>query len=132
VHAKSRPRLTKRLERRYRELLTGWTGLNSRWVDSRHPWAGEHLCWAAFHFADRWRSRDIDLARLANIVLRSNDAECCYRYAREIPGASVRKFQRQVIRYGTAELMRRFAREVPSADRAHLNGMADIAEIMEG
>jgi hypothetical protein len=132
VCMKSRPRLTKRLERRYQELLIGWTGLNSRWVDSRYSWTGEYHGWAAFYFARQWRSRNIDLARLANIVLRSNDAELCYRYAREIPGASIRKFQRQVIRYGTAELMRRFSREVSGADKVYLEGMACIAEIMLG
>lgn len=123
---KRKPALTRRVERRYREILDGWTGKNYQWT----LWDGEYLCWAAFHFAEQWHGRDIDTSRLANIVLRSNDAECCYRYAREIPGASIRKFQYQVIRYGTAELMRRFAREIPGADCAHLECMADIADIM--
>lgn len=125
--SKRKPALTRRLELRYREILEGWTGKNYRWTF----WDGEYLCWAAFRFVKQWHGRDIDIARLANIVLRSNDAECCYRYAREIPGAPIRKFQYQVIKNGTAELMRRFAREVPGADRAYLECMADIAHIME-
>lgn len=124
---KSKPELTKKLKSRYKEILEGWDGKNYRWT----IWDGEYWCWAAFRFAKQWHGRNIDLARLANIVLRSEDAECCYRYAREIPDAPIRKFQRQVIRYGTSELMRRFSREIPGADCAHLEGMACIADIMQ-
>jgi len=120
-----KPALTRRLERHYRQILQSWAG-----VSYHASWRGETVAWAAFYFAKRWCGRDIDLKRLASIVLRAEDPECCYRFVREVPGANVKRFQRHVMLHGSAELMRRFAREVPGAHRDSLENMAIVAEIM--
>lgn len=125
MREKKKPALTRRLERHYRSILDGWSGVNYG-----ASWRGETLAWAAFHFAKRWHSRDIDIKRLALIVIRSEDPECCYRFAREVPGANVKRFQWQILRCGSAELMRRFAREVPGAHADSLERMALVAEVM--
>lgn len=121
----SKPALTRRLFRRYQEILAGWQGHNYN-----YSWVGDTWAWAAYGFAKRWHSRSIDLKRLATIVLHSDNPECCYRFARDVPGANVKRFQRQVMRHGNAELMRTFAREVPGAHKESLEQMAIVAEIM--
>lgn len=134
--AKSKkPALTRRLHDAYRRVLAN----NGGWyLDHEFQWcrhrghfgaAEEHNAWAAYYFAKRWNGRDIDMARLQNIVVRGGSAKCILAYARDVPGANVRKLQFALIERGTVVQLRDFAK-LPGANADALERMAIAREVM--
>jgi hypothetical protein len=59
---------------------------------------GSSLAWAAWEFARQWGGRaDVDVGKLLRVVLTWGSGECVYRFARDVPGANVRRCQRAVM-----------------------------------
>lgn len=69
------------------------------------------------------------MRKLQLIVLRSGDAECAYEYARDVPGAQVRRLQKVVVDHGDATLMRKFSK-LSGADVQLLRSLVVVAEAM--
>lgn len=133
---RKRPALGRRAMSMYRRILAnqGDWYLDHEFVWRRH-WGSfgsgmESNAWAAYYFAKRWQGRDIDLARLQNIVIRHGTAKCAILFAAGVREASVRKLQYAVIRRGDCKALREFAK-LPGADPALLNGLADVREVFE-
>ena len=90
-----------------------------------------HDAMAAYYFAKKWSGRNIDMRALQRVVLRANIPMAAYLFARNIPGAQVRKLQKIILDSGDAEMMRKFAKEIPGADVTWLENIACVTEIMD-
>lgn len=126
--------MSRRLRRQYLDIIRG-DGAN--WYFP-WGWAGNGAgkvpfgnAWAAFFFAKQWGGRDgVDVHRLQSIVCRAQNPEAAYRWAREMPGANVRRLQKVVTSYGSLELIRAFAQNVRGADRKFLEGLCIVKEVL--
>jgi len=135
VPTRKKARLTKRLQSQYNQILQGNIpghyeyGYGFGW-----PIGGAGsgaIGWVAYLFAKEWSGREgVDLKKLQGIVLRSGDAECAWRFARDIPAANKRRLQTLVMQTGGANQMRKFAAHVPGADKQTLENLAIVSEIM--
>jgi hypothetical protein len=85
--------------------------------------------WAALHFARQWRGRDINFKKLQRIVILSEDGTCAYEFARDVPGANVRKLQ-DVVAAGLDPKALRLFMELPGADRKYLESILIVSEVM--
>lgn len=93
----------------------------------RRGW-DDGLEWAAYHFCMRWGSRvGFNAKRLQRIVIESGNPEVAYKFARDVPGASIDKLERVVVEAGAPKWMWLYAK-LPGARRRVLEGFAFIAE----
>ncbi len=125
---------TRRVKNLYRHVLAGEAGSyylapgtrGRGW--SSHGWTSPQ--WQACLFAKDWHMKDeVDLRRLERIVFKGPDMSCVIRFAREVPGANVKRASRQVELRGSVEDMKKMA-VVPGANRDRLERAAIIAEVM--
>lgn len=121
-----KPKLTKRTYHWYQQILRG---------DDPDPWIPfrfysnppkNTMGRAAYNFARRWQSRDIDIKRLQRIVIESGDPIAAYEFAKNVKEANVRRLGEVIIGHGSAELMRAFADNVPGAKASRLRDYADL------
>lgn len=132
-------RLTRRTYRKYHAILraaaeekedAGNLG-EFDWPPTGMGRTGSMLAWAAWAFAKRWHGRsDVDLNRLQRIVLDWGSGRCVYRFAMDVPGASVRRCQKAVMEDAEPEILRMFATNVPGAYAPALERLAVVAEVM--
>lgn len=124
-----KPGLTKRLARYYREILSGRADPDAWWLRGHYP---PHYLNAmcAYSFAKRWQSRDIDLMALQRIVISGHNPEMAYLWARDIPGASIKRLQQVVLEHGNLAQLRKFARDIPGANAPLLEKLALVQEVM--
>lgn len=54
-----------------------------------------------------------------------------YLWARDIPGASVKRLQAVVLEFGNVEQLRKFARDIPGANKDLLERIALVQEVMD-
>lgn len=137
---KKRPALTRSQNRQYQGILRRCASYAD--VEAYHlSWmaykGGEHakrsLAWAAYYFAKRWNGRDINMKKLQKIVLDWGDSKCLYEYARDVPGANIRRFAHAMVHANDPDMMRLFVANVPgviASDTRYLIGMAAVAEVM--
>jgi len=120
----------------YRSILMGdasaWFYTHrSQWFSAKNQLERRRAnSWQACLFARQWYGRNIDLARLQSIVMRSDIAEPAIFFARDVPGANIKRLERHVMKHGTAKEMRTFASVIPGANVERLMAMAMVAEIM--
>ena len=128
-------RLSRRLQRQYSEVLQG---LASSWYYP-HPmaWHGvphgtpANHAWQAYLFAKEWGGRKgVDFKRLQRIVLRADNGECAYRFARDVKGANIKKLEATVIRSSDMDAIRKFSL-LPGANRQKLENIVLVAQILE-
>lgn len=130
-----RPALTRRLHNMYLRVLAhqGDQYLDHEFCWRRHYGSFgsgmESNAWAAYYFARRWGGRDIDLARLQNIVARYGSGACLLAYASNVRGANVRKLQFAMVERGTVVQLRAFAK-LASADAGVLERTAVVREVL--
>ena len=139
--ARKKVRLTRRLRRQYQAVLEldayQWMYPGPGWGKPYHPGVknrhrhGYDPAWGAWAFAKEWQSRiDVDIKRLQNIIIKSENPHVMYAFARDVKEANTKRLQRMIVYSGYPDIMRDFARNIPGADKHLLRSMADIAEIM--
>lgn len=129
-----RPRLTGRTQKLYSAVLTGTAGawywthpLAGNW--GQRALAGQHQ-WQAYLFAKQWGGRGgVDLKRLEGIVARGPDPDCMVRFAKDVRGVNVRRFQREVVARGEPGAIRAFM-SVRGAHVESLRAVLIVAEVM--
>ncbi len=122
--------MSRRILRQYFAILNGY-GDNSYHVWYRGNSAVVANAWAALHFYKQFsRCSGIDFNRLQRIVILDGDANCVYRWAKEVKGANTRKCQVRMMEIGTPEQMRKFALNVSGAHLASIENLATIKEVL--
>lgn len=129
-----KPRLTGRMQQAYSAVLTGSA---AAWYWP-HPLAGNwgkssnasQWQWQAYLFAQQWSGRaGVDMKRLDGIVARGPDPDCIVRFAKEVRGVNVRRFQREVVTRGEPDAIRAFM-HVKEAHVESLRVVLIVAEVM--
>jgi len=135
-------RLTKRLFRQYTYILNNEVGsiysynwlmrgdINGKktYFTPHHPI--EIRAFAAYYFLKSYPSKQIDIKRLQNIILKSENPELIYKFAKNVKTANVKRCQRTLIKIGSVKYLRLFAHNIPGCHRQYLLDLADVAEIM--
>jgi hypothetical protein len=102
--------------------------MRSNWGPSSDAIGNEH---AALQFAKSYGSRDcVDMKRLQRIIIESKNADCCYQFARDVPGANIRRLEYVVARYGELQTIRAFILNVPRANKRFLEGVITVKEVL--
>jgi len=65
------------------------------------------------------------------ITLRYGCAEQLYKYAKNIPGANVKRFQKAIVEAGNYKYVKAFMENVPGANREYLQNLLIIVEVMD-
>jgi len=126
---KQRARPTRRVHNLYVHVLTGSSSIMS-YMHYRIQDVSVARQIMALTFAREWGGRSgIDVKRLEGIVVRGPVPEVIARYAKEVPGANLRRITRAVVRTGDVRAMRVLA-GVPGVDRAYLENAIVVAEVM--
>lgn len=135
----SKPRLTRRQQRWYDEVISCLKREPTRefsyyywaWGPRFHDRIVHSWAWGAYCCAKKYGSRDVDLKKLQLIALKYGNAELLYRYAREIPSANVKRFQKALVETGDAHYMKIFLDNVPGANETYIKNMLLIMEVMD-
>lgn len=131
---KKRPRLYRRDLETYRNLLNlsknSYFSESAGKIISRTPFQRRNDACLAYYFATVWGGRDIDFARLQNIIVKSNYPKLIYKYARDVPGANIRKLQYAMLRTGNTLDLKKFSR-LPGVDTLLFEKAITIREVME-
>jgi hypothetical protein len=101
------------------------------WV--QHKWqCNESWARAAYGFAKQWGGRKgVDLKKLQHIVLKYGGAPVLYRYARDVPSANIKRFQKAIIETEDFKYVQLFADNIPKADQKILGNVLIILEIFD-
>lgn len=67
---------------------------------------------------------------LQRIVISGHNPEMAYLWARDIPGASIKRLQQVVLEHGNLAQLRKFARDIPGANAPLLEKLALVQEVM--
>ena len=85
--------------------------------------------WTAAYFAADWHGRrEVDIGKLLGLTLKSQDPECAIFFAKNVPGANIKRIQEIVLRYGTSDQMKDLA-HVFGAHKSTLEKYAMLKEV---
>jgi hypothetical protein len=133
----SKPRMTRRQRRWYDEVISCLKNPPTQEF-SQYFWAPHNVrvqyswAWGAYFCAKKYGSRaDIDLKKLQLITLRYGCAKQLYKYAKDIPGANIKRFQRAIVETGEYKYVKMFHDNVPGANQAYLENMLIVMEVMD-
>ena len=134
----SKPRLTRRQRCWYSEVISCLKEkprqvFSYYWYCPRTKRAIEDSwAWGAYGCAKKYGSREgIDLKKLQLIVLKYGNADQLYKYARDIPSANVKRFQKALVEAGDHRLMKAFSDNIPGANQKYLQNLLIIMEVMD-
>jgi hypothetical protein len=128
--------LTRRQLEEYNHILHGWGPdyypFNSRACYWNRCYYSNQSAngWAALFFARRWKSRNINIRKLQQVVIASGDPRCAYEFARDVPEANIKKIQDMIVNSGNPEIIHKFAHDIKGADKQMLENALIIAEVL--
>lgn len=134
--------LTKRLFRQYINILDNNVGsiYSYNWlmageIDGKRVYFSmkyptEIRAFAAYYFLKNYPSKQIDTKKLQSIILKSENPELIYKFAKNIKTSNIKRCQRTLIKIGSVKYLRLFAHNVPGCHKQYLLDLADVAEIM--
>lgn len=129
--------MTRRQRRWYQEVVSCLKRKPSQafsyyWYHPYHNAVGHSWAWGAYYCAKKWRSRKgVDVKKLQLITLKYGNAEQLYKFAKDIPEANVKRFQRAIVETGSYRFVKAFLDNVPNANQAYLENMLIIMEVMD-
>jgi ribosome modulation factor len=128
-------RLTRSLQRHYQLIINGSGSNYDPWnppfwgPTTNSQWEHRNQ-WSAYMFAKRWSGRSgYDIKKLQLIVIKSNDAECAYMFAKDIKGANIKKLQKVVLENGTTKTLKKFSK-LPNVNKKLLENFIIIMEVL--
>lgn len=135
----SKPRMTRRQQRWYQSAISCLKNPPTQtfayydWVPwGRHSRVGHSWAWGAYYCAKKYGSRaGVDLKKLQLITLRYGCAKQLYKYAKDIPGANIKRFQKAIVETGESKYVKMFMDNVPEANQAYLENILLVMEVMD-
>lgn len=130
---KKKTGLTRRQLREYQQIIIGnghiyyFSGKAAGYYKGYTD--GRSNGWAALFFAKQWRSRNINIRKLQKVIIASDDARCAYEFARDVPGANIKKIQDMIVNCNDPAIIRKFA-NIHGADKELLLDALIIAEVL--